>query len=498
MKSAAAILDELRQQGVVPSGLCADTRSLAAGEVFVALPGARSDGRAHIAQAVARGAAAVLWEREGAAPPAFKPALPNIGVSGLAAIAGELARLVYNAPAEALWMIGVTGTNGKTSVSQWIAQALTGSGKPCAVIGTLGSGYPGALLASPNTTPDAISLQRHLAGFRASGAVACAMEVSSIGLAEQRVAEIAFDVAVFTNLSRDHLDYHGTMEAYAQAKQVLFAMPGLTCAVLNLDDPLGREIGRVLAASGVRRIGYSLGQGADATESADEILLCEDLRLGAEGMGFRVRHGADSATVAAPLLGRFNAANLLAVLGALLASAVPLQVAAVQLSQLSAPAGRMQRVPGAAGQPLLVIDYAHSPDALLQALTTLRELAQARGGKLHCLFGCGGERDAGKRPLMAAVAERLADRVIVTNDNPRREEPAAIIADILGGMSSRPLVEPDRARAIALAVAAADPCDVVLIAGKGHENYQEIAAARLPFSDFACAQAALAGRSPSP
>jgi len=497
------ILEQLRRQGVTPSGICADSRQLRRGEIFVAMPGLKSDGRAHIDDAVARGAAAVLWEQQGwSVPPAVAAlALPNIGVSGLTAMSGELAKLVYGAPSGQLWMVGVTGTNGKTSVSHWIAQALSLAGKPCAVVGTLGSGAPGALQESPNTTPDAISLQRRLADFVASGIAACAMEVSSIGLAEGRVTDVSFDVTVFTNLTRDHLDYHGGMEEYAAAKGALFAMPGLTAAVLNLDDAHGRQLATALAGSGVRRIGYTLGEASALAGCAEEILAGENLQLGADGIRFLARRvvaagaaseAVEAVAVRAPLLGRFNAANLLAVLGALLASSIPLAAAANYLPQLAAPAGRMQAVPGAAGQPLLVVDYAHTPDALEQALRTLREVAQARGGKLHCLFGCGGERDAGKRPLMGAVAERLADRVIVSSDNPRGEAAAAISADILGGMSGSPLVELDRAQAIALAVAGAAPRDVVLIAGKGHETYQEIGASRLPFSDLACARAALA------
>ena len=496
MSAAAQILEQLRHQGVEPTGLCADSRQLRRGEVFVALPGSRSDGRAHVADAVAAGAAAVLWERQGQAPAAI--AVPNIGVTGLAALSGELAKRVYGAPSQRLWMVGVTGTNGKTSVSLWIAQALSAAGRRCAVVGTLGSGYPGELQASPNTTPDAISLQRRLADFVAGGAQACAMEVSSIGLAEGRVAAVDFDLALFTNLSRDHLDYHPNMEAYAAAKAALFEAPGLSAAVLNLDDPRGREIAKMLAGKGVRRIGYTLDDAAAHADLVDEIVFAEALHFGSAGLGFRVRHGATMAEVVAPLLGRFNAANLLAVIGALLASGVHLDRAVAQLAHLSAPPGRMQAVPGSAHEPLLVVDYAHTPDALEQALTTLREVARARGGKLHCLFGCGGERDPGKRPLMGAVAERLADRVVVTSDNPRREAPAAIIDDILRGMATEPLVEPERASAIRLAVAGAAAPDVVLLAGKGHESYQEVADRRLPFSDLVEAGKALAARSSQP
>ena len=494
MTTAGEILDQLRLQGVAASALCADSRRLAPGDVFVAMPGARTDGRAHIADAVARGAAAVLWESQGQSPPALT--VPNVAVAGLAAISGELARRVFGAPSDALWMLGVTGTNGKTSVSLWLAQALSAAGRSCAVVGTLGSGQPGALEASANTTPDAISLQRRLADFVASGVQACAMEVSSIGLAEGRVAEVDFDVAIFTNLTRDHLDYHPSMEAYAQAKRALFEAPGLAAAVLNLDDACGRELALALAASGLRRIGYTLGDATIVAHLVDELIAGDALELGAAGIRMRVHLGAASVSVAAPVLGRFNAANLLAVLGGLLASGISLQAAAAHLAQVEAPAGRMQAVPGRADQPLLVVDYAHTPDALEQVLLTLREVARARGGRLLCLFGCGGERDAGKRPLMGELAERLADRVVLTSDNPRGEQPAAIIDDILRGMANRPEVEADRERAIKLAVSAAAARDLLLIAGKGHESYQETGGRRLPFSDLAIACAALESWAP--
>ena len=453
------------------------------------MPGARADGRASIADAVARGACAVLWEQEGIAL-APKITVPNVAVSHLQEYSGEIAHLVYGRPSDKLWMVGVTGTNGKTSVSQWIAQALTLAGKPCAVIGTLGNGIPGKLQDSPNTTPDAVTVQRLLAGFLAADAAACAMEVSSIGLDQGRVAAVAFDIAVFTNLTRDHLDYHGSMEDYGRAKKKLFAMPGIEAVVINLDDPFGVTLSRELAGK-VHRIGYTLARASDMAEQADEIVAAEDLVVGGSGLVFNIRTQAGVARIEAPLLGRFNAANLLAVLGTLLASGSDLERAAKVLAVLTSPPGRMQAADPGRDEPLVVIDYAHSPDALGQALATLAEISRARGGQIICLFGCGGERDRGKRPLMGKVAALLADRVLLTNDNPRGENPQTIIDDILSGMAEPVPVEPDRAAAIQRVVMDAAANDVVLVAGKGHEAYQEIAGRRLPFSDLEQARAAL-------
>jgi UDP-N-acetylmuramoyl-L-alanyl-D-glutamate--2,6-diaminopimelate ligase len=481
--NAVAILEQLERQGVVARRLTADSRRVQPGDVFLAYPGAQADGRNFIAQAVARGAAAVIAEA-GAGVGAGDTA--QVEVVGLAALSGEIAHLVYGRPSEHLWLAGVTGTNGKTSVSQWIAQAMNALQHPCAVIGTLGNGFVDALEESPNTTPDAITLHAALAGFLARGAQACAMEVSSIGLDQGRVNGAAFDVAVFTNLTRDHLEYHGTMAAYAAAKERLFHAPGLAAAVLNLDDPLGRDLAARLRGR-VHTIGYTLGE--PEAVATDEILCAERLDMGAAGVAFDLR----GVRFAAPVVGRFNVSNLLAVIGALLSRREAPERIAAALGAIRPPPGRMQAL-GGRDEPLVVVDYAHTPDALEKALGVLRETAAVRGGRLTCVFGCGGERDPGKRPQMGAMAEALADRVIVTSDNPRRENPQAIIDDILGGMQRPPQVEPDRAQAIAGAVAAAGERDVILLAGKGHEPYQEIAGVRHPFSDFDAAKSALAIR----
>lgn len=479
--SAAAILAELRAQGVAVTRLCADSRVVEPGDVFVALCGHTTDGRRYIPQAIARGAAAVIYE----ADHVTELAIPGVAVHDLASLAGELAHLAYGRPSEPLWLCGVTGTNGKTSVSQWIAQGMDALGCKCAVVGTLGNGFLGELAESPNTTPDAISLHRLLAGFLERGALTCAMEVSSIGLDQGRVNGAAFDVAVFTNLTRDHLEYHGSMEAYGLAKRKLFAMPGLSAAVVNLDDPFGAQLAGDLHGR-VHTIGYTL----EGRKGGDRVLAARDLRLTGTGIEFRL----DGVPVAAPVVGRFNVANLLAVIGALLAGDEALPDIARVLRHIAPPPGRMQVVPHGGG-PLVVVDYAHTPDALDKALVTLRETAAARGGRLVCLFGCGGERDPGKRPQMGAVAEALADAVVLTSDNPRGEDPAAIIAAIRAGMLRGCRIEEDRAAAIRHAIAAAAPADTVLIAGKGHEPYQEIRGVRHAFSDLAHARAALETRS---
>jgi UDP-N-acetylmuramoyl-L-alanyl-D-glutamate--2,6-diaminopimelate ligase len=389
-------------------------------------------------------------------------------------------------------MAGVTGTNGKTSVTQWIARCLTELGRRCAVVGTLGNGFPGALAASPNTTPDALSLHRDLARYCSQGARAAAMEVSSIGLDQGRVEGVKFDVAVFTNLTRDHLDYHGSMEAYAAAKARLFAARELEYAVLNLDDAFGRELARRLRGGTVQRIGYTL-QPAVVGVDLDLLLAARRVAATPAGLHFTAATPWGEAHVDAPLVGRFNVANLLAVLATLLASGVSLADAEARLSRLAPPPGRMQ-MQGGSGEPLVIVDYAHTPDALEQALAALRETAAVRGGRLVCVFGCGGDRDPGKRPQMGAIAARLADRVIVTSDNPRGENPDAIIDAVLAGAGCDAGAQRDRGAAIAQAVAAAAAQDVVLIAGKGHETYQEIQGRRLPFSDVDHAAAALARR----
>jgi UDP-N-acetylmuramoyl-L-alanyl-D-glutamate--2,6-diaminopimelate ligase len=492
------ILRRLTAQGVRVTGLAVDSRSLVAGEVFLAYPGARHDGRNFIADALARGAAAVLWEREAFSWSGAWRA-PNAGVAGLRGIAGDLAHEVYGRPSERLWTIGVTGTNGKTSCSHWIAQACGACGARTAVIGTLGTGFPGVpgakaaggLDAGFNTTPEAVTLHRSLAALLAAGAQGVAMEVTSIGLEQGRVNGVAFGAALFTNLSRDHLDYHGDMERYARAKQRLFEAPTLKHAVLNLDDLQGAQLARVVAGR-VNRTGYSCSAGVAARAGLERYAEAHAIEISPVGIGFDVRSSWGEARIETSLLGRFNVSNLLGVLSTMLVSGVPFDRATAALAALRPVAGRMQRLGGGA-KPLVVIDYAHTPDALEQTLAALKDIARESGGRLSVVFGCGGERDRGKRPLMGAVASRHADAITVTSDNPRAENPADIIAEITAALAGPYEAIEDRRIAIAHAVASAKRDDVVLIAGKGHERYQEIAGRRLPFSDAIEAQNALAG-----
>ncbi|NTV09693.1 MAG: UDP-N-acetylmuramoyl-L-alanyl-D-glutamate--2,6-diaminopimelate ligase [Zoogloea sp.] len=493
MKNAAnkalQVLDALRAKGVTVERLCADSRAVRAGDVFLAFPGHRVDGRRFIDDAVARGAAAVLWERAGHAWNA-ELAVPNLAVDGLATLSGYLAHEVFGRPSEGLWVVGVTGTNGKTSVSQWLTRAFTSLGRKCGVIGTLGVGFPGQLADTGNTTPDALTLHRTLAELRAAGAAAAAMEVSSIGLDQGRLNGVQVDVAVFTNLTRDHLDYHGTMEAYAAAKAKCFDLPGLRTAVINLDDRFGVAQARRLAGSGVEVIGYTLVPfNADAAP-VDRVVYADQLHTTPAGIRFTAVCGDVRAKLHPELVGQFNVSNLLAVIGTLIASGFSLTEAAAVAEKLTPPIGRMQTL-GGVGDPLVVVDYAHSPDAMEQVLSAVRPTVEARGGKLTCVFGCGGDRDPGKRPLMGEVARRLADRVVLTSDNPRTEKPAAILLEISAGAGTDAEVIEDRAQAIRQAVLAAGPDDVVVIAGKGHEPYQEINGQRHPFSDAEQARLAL-------
>ena len=494
-REVARILSELQRQGVTPRGLAADSRAVARGDVFLAYPGERTDARRFVADAVARGAAAVVWERDGFAWPAGV-ALPNLPASGLKALAGPLAAEFYGRPSERLWVAGVTGTNGKTSCSQWIAQALAGEGRKSAVVGTLGLGYPGALEENPNTTPDAVALQRALARFLGEGAQAVAMEASSIGIDQGRIAGVKFACALFTNLSRDHLDYHGDMERYAQAKLALFRAPALGHAVLNLDDALGVRIAQDRAGSGIARTGYTLWPGAGAASGLEHWLEAHGIELSSAGAKFTlVTSDGGRAEVASALVGRFNVANVLGVIGVLRAAGLSLEAAVRAAGRLEPPSGRMERL-GGGDRPLVVVDYAHSPDALDKCLTALRDVARGQNGRLICVFGCGGDRDRGKRPQMGEAASRHADLVWLTSDNPRGEDPQAIIDAIRPGVSVPHEVRVDRRDAIGEAIAAARAGDVVLLAGKGHEPYQEVAGRRVPFSDMDEARKALAGWTP--
>jgi UDP-N-acetylmuramoyl-L-alanyl-D-glutamate--2,6-diaminopimelate ligase len=486
---AIEILGRLHDAGVVVRELATDSRRVGAGDVFLAYPGARRDGREFISGAIANGAAAVLWEQAGCEG-SQRWGVPNFAVENLRELAGHLAHEVYGRPSEKLWVIGITGTNGKTSCSQWLAQACGACGARTAVIGTLGIGFPGALDESINTTPDAVLLHRSLQRLHASGAQGVAMEVSSIGLDQGRANGVAFGVALFTNLSRDHLDYHGDMEHYARSKQKLFLMPGLKNAVVNLDDVQGVHIARMLAGRNLNRAGYSCFEEVAARSGLERFVEAHRISVSTQGTAFEIKSSWGEARVTTPLLGRYNVSNLIGVLATMLVSGVPFADAAAALEKLSSVPGRMERI-GGGDRPLLAIDYAHSPDALENVASVLKDVALAQGGRLFIVFGCGGERDRGKRPLMGATASRHADRIIVTSDNPRGENPVAIIDEIAAGITVAYEAIADRRQAIGAAVSAARAGDVVLLAGKGHETHQEIGGRRLPFSDAREAHAAL-------
>ncbi|MBZ0094961.1 MAG: UDP-N-acetylmuramoyl-L-alanyl-D-glutamate--2,6-diaminopimelate ligase [Sulfuricella sp.] len=475
-------VERLSRLGIAGRRLTADSRQVKPGDVFAAYQGERMDGRRFIAQAVAAGAGAVLWEREGFEWNA-EWEVPNLPVEGLRDKVGEIASQVYGEPSRQLRTIGITGTNGKTSCCHWIAQCLTKLGRKTALVGTLGNGFPGALAPAANTTPDAVSLHGLLRDYLAEGAKCVAMEVSSHGLAQGRVNGVHFDIAVLTNLSRDHLDYHGDMASYAAAKAGLFAWPELQYAVLNMDDPFGVELAGKLGCSGVQTVGYSLEGRHEGCRFA---VLAQNLATDEQGIRFKAVTPWGTAQLSSKMLGRFNASNLLAALAVLLVSGIALEDAVRELGKVESVAGRMQCL-GGEGKPLVVVDYAHTPDALEKVLGTLRETMGDKS-RLICVFGCGGERDRGKRPLMGAAASRLADSVIVTSDNPRGEDAHAIIAEIIAGMGANYHVIDDRAAAIDAAVRGAQPDDVVLIAGKGHEDYQEIKGVKWPFADAAVAQ----------
>jgi UDP-N-acetylmuramoyl-L-alanyl-D-glutamate--2,6-diaminopimelate ligase len=460
--------------------LTLDSRNVRPGDLFLAVPGNKVDGRAHIADALKRGAAAVAYEVDGATVLPMTD-VPLIPVKGLIAQLSDIAGRFYGEPSRLVNLVGVTGTNGKTSITQLVAQALDALGEHCGLIGTLGTGFHGALQSGRLTTPDPIAVQSTLYDLKKAGAHAVAMEVSSHALDQGRVAALDFDIAVLSNLSRDHLDYHGSMQAYAAAKARLFAWPGLKCRVLNLDDAFGRELAE--QAHDSRLITYSLSD-ASAT------LCCRDAHFDDHGVRATLVTAHGEYSLRSPLLGRFNLSNVLAAVGVLMGMAYPLDDILKAMRNVEGPVGRMQRL-GGGSKPLVVVDYAHTPDALDQVLQALRPHAK---GQLLCLFGCGGDRDSGKRPLMAQVAERLADRVLVTDDNPRSEDPLRIFDDIRAGFSSaaNATFVAGRGAAIAQLIASASLDDVVVLAGKGHEDYQEIDGERQPFSDLQQAEQALA------
>ncbi len=492
LASVAEALDWLRQHGVTT--LTVDSRAIAGraaqGVGFIAWPGAARDGRGYVQSALNDGARACLVEADGIEAFGFKDAR-IAALKGLKAASAEIAHGFYGEPSAQLQVVAVTGTNGKTSTSWWTAQALTQLGQACGVIGTLGVGRvdQGDVLSTGLTTPDPITLHATFRQFVDQGLQAAAIEASSIGIEELRLHATHIAVAQFTNFTQDHLDYHGDMDAYWVAKRELFNWPGLRAAVINLDDPMGLVLQDQAQNRGLAIWTYGVKQAAR--------LQASDIRYEGDGVSFKVseRDAAGVGVVAqvemaAPVIGTFNVSNLLAVVGALRALGVSLTQSAQACRNLRAVPGRMQlvRLPDPVPHealPLVVVDYAHTPDALQKALEALRPVVLARQGRLWCVFGCGGNRDPIKRPLMGAVADQYADQVVLTSDNPRDEVPAYILSQILAGVARREGVDvfEDRREAIAHAVSDADPCDVVLIAGKGHESTQEVSGIKYAFSD---------------
>ena len=473
--------------------LTMDSRSVTPGAAFLACRGRSAHGVQYAPAAVAAGARAVLWEPvAGVTAPQLAAEVLVVAVPDLSTQAGFIADRFFDAPSVRLAVSGITGTNGKTSCAWLLSAALSASGRRCAYLGTLGHGLPGQILPGTHTTPDAVTLQRQLAQLRTAGATAVAMEVSSHALDQQRCAGVRFQIAAFTNLSREHLDYHGDMQAYAKAKSALFDWPTLSATVINIDDELGATLAtRTHAADKL----ICTGRQRDPSAQVPGSRFVQALRSvpDARGQRLELRSSWGAATLQSELIGDFNIDNLLTVLGMLLASGLSLSDACAALGECRAPPGRMQ-LTGGSGLPLAIIDYAHTPDALEKALRAARVHCT---GRLLCVFGCGGERDRGKRAPMGRLAELLADTLYLTDDNPRSEDPAAIVAEILAGLSApqRAVVQHDRAMAISAALGAARAGDVVLIAGKGHEDYQLVGSERRAFSDLAQAQANLAARS---
>ena len=468
-------------EAVLVTGMQLDSRLVRAGDVFLAMPGDLHDGRQFIEQAVANGAAAVIAEAPVAGFVDDIP-VPLVEVPELRQDAGNLAARFFDHPSRAMHMVGITGTNGKTTTSNLFAQLGRAVGKPCGVIGTLGASLDDDVVEAVNTTPDPISLQKRLADWRDRGVYAVAMEVSSHALVQGRVTGVDFETAVFTNLSHDHLDYHGSMDAYGRAKLSLFCRESLSHAVINIDDDFAAQVMAVVGGD-VRVITYSI-QGADADVTLDQ------LHYHAGGVRGELNTPWGSGSFDSPLPGDFNLANLAAAIAALALAGQSLAEILEAVGQISPVPGRMELVPNSHGLQVIV-DYAHTPDALHQVLSALRQHVD---GALVTVFGCGGDRDREKRQLMGRVACALSDRVIVTNDNPRGEAPMEILRDIEAGCSGDYQLLEDRAEAIRRAVQQGQAGDCIVIAGKGHENYQIIEGQRLYFSDTEQAREALAGR----
>lgn len=487
MQENAPILAWLR--GIAHEGahLRLDSRDVKPGDIFVAVPGERTDGRAFIRVAAARGAAGVLLEKrdgEGGHYP-----VAALAVEGLKERLGEIAAEYYGNPSERMTGVAVTGTNGKTTTAFWTAELFTRLGVDAGTIGTVGAFFKGRRLPGPHlTTPDALSLEHLYAELLRAGARAFSVEASSAGLDQGRLNGSRFKVGIFTNLTRDHLDYHGTMEAYRDAKAKLFSWPGLEAAVLNADDPASLEFARRAREAGVPVWATGAKETADAfaqREGAAHVVAARGVEPSSEGTAFTIHFDQCAARVELPIIGGFNVTNMLGVVAAALACGFGFDDVLPHLPHLAPPPGRMERIPSGGAAPLVLVDYGHTPDALEKALRSLRPTAEARGGRLWAIFGCGGDRDRGKRPMMGSAASRFADRVVVTSDNPRSEDPETIIREILAGCDGPAEVSSriDRREAVVEAVASAAPEDVVLVAGKGHESEQILKDGPHPYRD---------------
>lgn len=502
MSPATRPLSELvRGLGEVPPGIevsdvTLDSRAATPGCLFLACRGRGRHGLDFAEEAAERGARAILYEdagRDVSLPPLssgiFVAPLPD-----LSRHVGLIADRFFGSPSQTLTVAGITGTNGKTTCAWLLAQALQLCGRPAAYMGTLGFGVPPKITATLHTTSDAVTVHRHLAQLRELGAACVCMEVSSHALDQDRVGAVRFNTAAFTNLTRDHLDYHQTMTAYGAAKARLFAWPALAAQVINIDDPFGAQLARAPSAARAVMTTRAVTLPAELTKRLGGVDYVRATRMTAEpaSLSIDVESSWGGANLTVPLLGDFNVDNILTVLGVLLVWNVPLGAAADALAHCRAPSGRMETFGGQGSAPLAIVDYAHTPDALYKALRAVRLHCR---GKLHVVFGCGGDRDAGKRPLMGKVAAELADDIIVTDDNPRTEDPGRIVADVLAGITqpASVMVEHDRARAIQIAIGRSSPRDAVLIAGKGHEDYQIYGKSRRPFSDQAVVSQVLQG-----
>ena len=466
------LLPDMKVPDVAIHGICEDSRRVKSGDLFCAVVGEQTDGRNYIAAAIGKGAVAVLSEAP--LPQVTDRSVPMVAVEGLHSRMSEIADRFYGHPSEALTVFAVTGTNGKTSFTQLLAQAISSSGIACGMIGTMGSGLPGALINPGLTTPSAIDLQRSLRELVDSGCEVVVLEASSHGLVQGRLGNVRVGTAILTNITHDHLDYHRTFESYRKAKELLFHIDSVSNAVINLDDDFASDLTAGLDAS-VRVIGYSL-------EKETDVFLIEAAAT-ANGVEVIVSVSGDILKARLPLFGTFNIQNVLAVIGALVAMEWSAPLIEASLKKLSPVAGRMD-VLRREGKPAIIVDYAHTPDALEKALIAVRKHFPDR--HITCVFGCGGDRDGSKRPSMGQIASRFADRIVLTSDNPRSEDPETIIREIQAGVDSADLyVIADRGVAISEAIRMASKNDIVVIAGKGHEDYQEVASGRLPFSDYA-------------